>query len=341
MRFLYALAVLGIVVPEDQMPKEMRAARPLDGDGRQEGPVVQLEAEPPSASIHEIETQEFDAGLVSLALNPKQLEALRQGFPVHLQPQDIPEAVPRQVPQRISDEERDAVMETYLEYRKQDAFDLLGIEETASATEIEDRFLEYARRFSPWRFEGQGSVDLPEKAQDIFLAGCRAFGELCDADRRNDLIRRRRKLHEERAAQPASDRFVIKSELLDPEVQFKKGKALMEAARYREARQQLEFAFNCDPQNSDYRAHLAHCRFLEHGLSEARRSLTELREVLRIDPECGLAYYFTGLIEGAVGEVEAAESDLQRAIKLMMPDRRPIEALKALRAKPKKKTSVF
>ncbi|MEE8526603.1 MAG: hypothetical protein V3T72_21920, partial [Thermoanaerobaculia bacterium] len=93
--------------------------------------------------------------------------------------------------------------------------------------------------------------------------------------------------------------------------------------------------------NSIYRAQLARCRFHELGRSEAEKSLAELREVLRIDPGCGLAFYFTGLIEGAVGQTEIAESHLQRAIKIMMPDRRPIEALKALRAKQKKKTTVF
>ena len=56
--------------------------------------------------------------------------------------------------------------------------------------------------------------------------------------------------------------FAIKTDLLDSESQYKKGKALMDAGKHREALMLLEFAADCDPQNGVYAAELAYCRFL-------------------------------------------------------------------------------
>ncbi len=109
------------------------------------------------------------------------------------------------------------------------------------------------------------------------------------------------------ARKPAADRFAIKSQLLDPEVQFKKGAALVQAGQHREALQQLQFAHDCDPQNSNYRAELAFCRFQVAPRSEAERALEQLTETLRIDPKCGLAVYYTGMVYGRTGRLKQAE----------------------------------
>ena len=54
------------------------------------------------------------------------------------------------------------------------------------------------------------------------------------------------------------------------------------------------------------------------------------QETLRRDPNCGLAAYYAGEISRETGFYEDAEDYFRRAIKLMSPDRRPIEALKNL-----------
>jgi tetratricopeptide (TPR) repeat protein len=97
----------------------------------------------------------------------------------------------------------------------------------------------------------------------------------------------------------------------------------------REALMLLEFAADCDPQNSLYAAELAYCRFL-NTTAHADRAIKELQETLRRDPNCGLAAFYAGEIHRQVGSVDEAEAYLRRAIKLMNPDRRPIDALKAL-----------
>jgi tetratricopeptide (TPR) repeat protein len=226
-------------------------------------------------------------------------------------------------------------MQAYLSYRKQDAFDLLGVAEEAPLAAIEERFLAFAARFAPGKFRGPALAALEEKARDLFLAGARAYGQLADREQRETLVFRRKTAREERARKPAG-MGGIKTDLLDPEVQYRKGRSAMDAGKWKEAILLLEFAADCDPQNGLYRAELAWSRFQSSPGTAGRKAVAELEEALRIDPKCGLALYYLGEIQGELGNVQEAEGHLQRAIKMMAPDRRPIEALKALQARRKR-----
>jgi Domain of unknown function (DUF4388) len=301
-RALYALSILGVVTTAEGAPKDLSATGsfqrpaaappPLPPPQSQMPPMPQMPQMPPATAP------------VTIAV-------------AIVQP---PPAVDPEIERR-----RNEIMAAYLSYRRQDAFDLLGVPEEGTAALFEGAFLVFARRFAPWALD---STELAEKARDLFLSGARAYAELSDVEARNTLLFRRRTLREERARKPAAS-FAIKTDLLDPESQYKKGKALMDAGRDREALVLLEFAADCDPQNGVYAAELAYCRFLVSS-SQAGRALKELNETLRRDPNCGLAALYAGEIERQAGSAEKAEAHLRRAIKLMSPDRRPIEALKAL-----------
>jgi hypothetical protein len=302
-RLLYALCVLGVVVPADALPKGMQPA---------------MVPPPPRPALAE-------TGAIGIPVTPAAPAAVPS-----------PAAAPAAPAVSTAELERrrNEIMQAYLSYRRQDSFDLLGLPEEAPIAAIEARFLELARRFAPWSLDHPGLQGMEERARDLFLAGARAFAELADTEQRNTLLFRRKTLRDERARRPAADSFAIKTDLLDSELQFKKGRALMEAGKYRDAEMLLEFAADCDPTNSLYAAELAHCRVLNNpgSAGTAKRALKDLEETLRRDPNCGLAALYAGEIAGEVGDRDGAEAHLRRAIKLMSPDRRPIEALKALSA---------
>jgi Domain of unknown function (DUF4388) len=226
---------------------------------------------------------------------------------------------------------RNELMQVYLSYRRLDAFDLLGIDEDVSPAAVEASYLGFARRFAPWALSGPELAGMEEMARDIFLAGARAYAELLDLEQRNALLFRRRARREERERRPAADLLAIKTDLLDPEVQYRKGRALMDAGKLHEAAMLLEFASDCDPQNGLYSAELAWCRFCL-APNQGETALKELQETLRRDPECGLAMFYAGEIHRQLGNRAEAGDLLRRAIKRMAPDRRPIEALKMLAA---------
>lgn len=293
-RLLYALSILGVVVPADALPKDAPAAPQLSSTGSFQRPV----------------------------LSPLQTAPIAVPVPA---PAAAPATPPLDIERRHNE-----IMQAYLVYRRQDAFDLLGAPEGATLPVIEAKYLEFARKFAPWSLDHIDLRGLEERTRDLFLAGARAFGELSDSEQRNTLLFRRKTLREEREKRPPSFGG-IKTDLLDSEAQFKKGRALMEQGKHKDALLLLEFAADCDPQNSLYAAETAWCRF-QVSSAHANQALRELGETLRRDPGCGLAAYYAGIISRETGNYGEAENHLRRAIKLMAPDRRPIDALKSLPA---------
>jgi hypothetical protein len=287
LRMLYALVVVGLIIPEEWLVAETLVATPdMDFMLPMPEPVQESVATVPLAS---------DA----TAVHPGEL--------------------------------RNKVMDLYLKYRKLDAFELLGLADDASMGDIEQKYVEFSERYAPWRFTQPELADLADKARELFIAGGRALGELNDPESRNSLIARRQNRLVTRTMEFTRDQFHITTDLLDSETQFKKGKELMDAKKYPEAVKQLQFAHDCDPQNPIYRAELAYCRYLHQPETQAERALQELNEALRIDPQCGLAAYYAGVIHSDRANFLEAEAYLQNSIKMLGPDdRRPIQALKAL-----------
>jgi tetratricopeptide (TPR) repeat protein len=290
-RTLYALTLIEMVVPADQIPSE--------------------KAQPPA--------------------RPPQRKAL---------------AAPPPTEPTISDEVREELMELALNHRRKDPFAILGIDPDHADATAHHRFLRFAEKFAPWQF----NEDLAEKARDVFLAGARAYAEVCDPDRRALLVQNKASKSsgaESKASKPTpkapmaesripvrrpegGDQFRIKTDLLDSDAQFRKGMKLLESGRYEPALEQLDFAAELDPQNLRYSSEAAYCRFLTDPVSNAKPALEKLREAIRVDPQFGLALFYSGEILRKAGKFAEAESFLKRSLKPMAPDRRPVDALRAL-----------
>lgn len=297
-RDLYALALLGIVNAGDRL-----AARPTAAKVAPTPQAIPSALEVPSAAP----------------------------------PPPIAPSVPQRTPplptpsSAVDEKRREELMQLFLSYRRLDPFDLLALPEDVAPRAIDLKYLEFSERCAPWNYSG----DLQEKAREVFLAAARAYGQLADSEQRTALAFRRRSLREERARRPV-ELPRIKTDLLDTEVQFRKAMTHVEAGRFRDAIQLLEFTSDCDPGNGLYRAELAQARYRAAPPTAARQSVRDLREALRIDPKCGLAAYYLGEIEAHLGHRDEAEEAYRLASRLMAPDRRPIEALKALQAQKKR-----
>lgn len=310
-RLLYALALLGTVVALDRLPSVRTGAMPVLSPVQ--APVPATPPRPPAVPAPELATRQV---------------------PILKLPPPVP-APPAQAAPGATEQRRNELMQIYLAHRRLDPFDLLGLSEDAAPALVDARFFEFSERSAPWTFAG---TDLEEKARELFSTGARAYAQLTDPESRGTLLFRRRTLREERERRPDPERFKIKTDLLDPEAQFRKALAHLEAGRSKEAIQLLEFAADCDPGNGLYRAELAYARFSASpgAPSVVRRSALDLKEALRVDPRCGLAALYLGEVAGALGELDEAEAALRQAIRLMAPDRRPIEALKTLQGRRKR-----
>lgn len=264
-------------------------------------------------------------GAVAPAARPTKSEARTRPVPP-ARPATTPS---RQTPViKTGDERRHRteLMEMVLNFRRKDAFELLEVDPDGFGREAQERYLAFAEKFAPWTYP----EDLAADARRVFIAGAKAFGELSDPDRRQALANRRQGRE---TRQGSVDTFRIETDLLDPEVQFRKGRALMAEGNYRDAIEQLTYASDLDPQNGRYRAELAYCTYLFNPQSGGPIAIAELKKALRIDPGAGLAHFYQGEILAEMGMHDEAQEALRRAIRPMSPDRRPIEALKRLQQK--------
>lgn len=224
----------------------------------------------------------------------------------------------------------DALLGTYLSFRRKDAFELLDVAEDAAISAINRAWVAFADRFLPTRYEGSGE-GMREKAQEIFLAGSRAYAELADQARRTSLVEKRVKQREEpKEAAPPPPAAPAKT--IDPEELHREGRALADAGKLREALSYFDMAADCDAQNGTYAAELAWTRY-QLMISTAALTLKTLRNAMRIDPRAGAAFLYTGKIHAILGNKLEAEGYLRKAASLMPRDRRPGEALKALLGK--------
>ncbi len=210
----------------------------------------------------------------------------------------------------VPEEVRAELMELVLNHRRRDAFDLLGVDPDRATTTAHLCFLTFAEKFAPWRFE----ESLTEKARDVFLAGARAYAHLCDPDRRSALIKQRKQAAPSAPKATITNQFRVETELLDAEKQYQEGVQLAKSGDLTRALDQLEFAVDLCPQNALYRSELAYCRFRLNPDANAKPAAEELSEAIRLDPQCGLALYYTGEILRQVGRLDEAEVFLRRAL---------------------------
>ena len=228
------------------------------------------------------------------------------------------------------------VIAAYLTYRRKDAFELLGVVETDGPLEFNRAFIRFAEKFHPFQFDERSADGVRDKAQEMFLAGARAYGELSDPDRRDALIKRRiQKRRQDAAPAPVpkvtAERPILgKESLIDPEALYRHGRELAAAGKLREALSSFEMAAECDAQNGTYAAEVAWCRF-QLMSTPATAALKLLQNALRIDPRAGVAYLYAGKVLTALGNRVEAEAYLNRAAMLMPRDTRVAEALKGLR----------
>lgn len=294
-RLVYAFGLLGILAPEDQLPPERRATPP------------------PSVALPR------PAAVPAPTPAPAPLQA-----PVPATPPPSTAVLARP---SASAEERNALVQAYLGFRKKDAFDLLEVAEEAREGEIQTAYLAAANRWAPWRHEGRETV---EKAEELFFAAARSFAELIDSRRRDELVARRHAVRNDPSERfSTTARMRIRTDLLDPETQFTRARTHLANGKLKDALALLEFVHTCDPQNGVYRAELARTRWLL-APSFPSEPLKELLEALRAEPRCGLAALYAGEIYRVQGNVEQATLFLERAQKLLPGDPRPGDELKQL-----------
>jgi hypothetical protein len=221
---------------------------------------------------------------------------------------------------------KDALAQAYLDHRVKDPFDLLSVPEDVNAAALRKAFLSAADRVSPMRCV---TAESREKAEAVLCAYARAFAALSDADQAEMWRKRRQNGRESKAAplrSAAAAQFRISTTLLDARWQFGEAKQRLEAGNIRGALEYFQYACDIEPKGI-YKAHLAWARYLVNPVVHVRLALTELADVIKTEPDCEFAHFFSGEIYKSQKSWSMAEESYRRAAKINPQNRKYTELI--------------
>jgi tetratricopeptide (TPR) repeat protein len=303
-RILYALLLLGILTVTDQPPvPQLTPSLELVNPFIDEPLVVDL----------------ADAAVSQPAPTPVFFQPAASSAPMPAW--QLPTAIT--APPGTEPASAEEVMAAFLSYRRKDAFELLGLGEADPPPALAAAFLKIADQFLPSKFDAAAADGLRDKAREVLLAAAKAFAELSDPGRREDLVKKRESLRQHEAVAQAGQATMI-----DPEALCQSGRALAAGGKLREALSSFEMAAECDAQNGTYAAEAAWCRFRLNA-TPATNALKLLKNAVRIDAKSGVAYLYAGQVQAVLGNRLEAQAYMSRAATLLPGDPRPAAALKA------------
>ncbi|MBI3073868.1 MAG: response regulator [Deltaproteobacteria bacterium] len=224
---------------------------------------------------------------------------------------------------RAGKTERVALLEFLDAASKKDHFQLFGIPRDFMASDLRRSYLKLARDHHPDRFAG-----FPDDVRDL---AARAFAVISDAlatlenpQKRADYIAT---LTTGKSAAAVEEQ--VKA-VLQAEVEFQRGEALLRSKRFREAIEAFRAAVKLYPDEGEHHAMLGWAIFQANprDIRAAHEAQGYLKRGLQLNPKIERAYVFLGHIFKAMENRLAAEAMFEKSLTLN-PDN--IEAQRELR----------
>lgn len=210
------------------------------------------------------------------------------------------------------------------------AFDLFGIELSASKREVRRAWGDLSRKYHPDALKSQGREHLRERVGDVFAALSEAQQILSDADQRAKL----RESIEKGEHEPVKDgkdataqaHAVFQSELL-----AKEGDKLLRGNRFDRALERFVEAAKYNADEPDIQAAIAWCEYQVSGKGpdDSVRAHERLDRIIEVAPNLARAQYFLGFVLVDQGNPAAAIDAFGKAARL---DPRLIDAQRQQRA---------
>jgi curved DNA-binding protein CbpA len=230
---------------------------------------------------------------------------------------------------RLSNEERvirEKLAAKLAETRKQDYFEILGVTRTASREDIKRAYFALAREYHPDRHFQSASAELRQLAQQLYHLISTAHDTLTDP------AERERYLAELAKGPPrAHDEDVGK--ILAAEGKFQKGEELMRQRKYAEAHKAFREAVALYPDEGEFHAWLGWSLF-QANPNAAEDAVRSIEHAASLNPKLDRSYLFLGYIHKAMGRLDKAEKQFEKAVQ-SNPD--CTEALRELRLLGKQK----
>lgn len=242
-------------------------------------------------------------------------------------PASLVPAGPSGVPFSDDDEAvKNALLSAFMSHRGQDPFDLLGVPENVQPVALRKAFLALSDKFSPLRFQ---TADLKEKAEALLVGYARAYGALSEVEQAALWRKRRAAAREKKVGtgRPSTaEQFRIRTDLLDASTQYEEARKRLKAENYAGAFEYFEYACDIDPKPI-YRAYRAWARYLMKPEAHGKLALQELLDVVKQEPGCEEAWFFTGEVSRGEGQWAQAEDAYRKAFKLNPKNRQYVDLI--------------
>jgi curved DNA-binding protein CbpA len=203
--------------------------------------------------------------------------------------------------------------------RTSDHFARLGVEKTATSTQIREAFLKLTRKYHPARLASSGQAHLTAPAQELFALLRESHDILVDA------VRRQRHLADLTGGAPA--RLTAD----EAKAAYQRGLVHLRRLNLRHAETELTRAVEADPR-PDYLAELAWTLHSQGDprVASRKRVADLLSQALRDPRECNdRVYFLAAQISKATGDAETAKRLLRHALARNATN---VEARRELRA---------
>jgi Flp pilus assembly protein TadD len=189
-------------------------------------------------------------------------------------------------------------------------YELLGIAQNASPSELKKAYLKAAKRFHPDALARLGLEELKKDANDIFAAITRANEALSDAGRRRDYD-----------AELAGEKHIDADRVAQAESLYRKAEMMMRAGQFGPALEFAQGAVNLWPEDPAYQGALGWCLFRKNPPEEERARI-HLEKSIELDDKDAVAHLRLGIVLKALGDGAGAARESSRG-KALDPKARP------------------
>jgi tetratricopeptide (TPR) repeat protein len=184
-----------------------------------------------------------------------------------------------------------------------DYYQLLGVDETASAANIKVAYRQAAKRYHPDALAKAGLEDQTrQQANKVFARISKAYSVLSNPRSRNE--------YDE--AQRSDEGPLDAARLANAESLYRKGEVLLRSGNFAGAIEFLRPAVELWPDESDYCAALGWALYRKLP-SEPVLARIQLERAVELSPQNATAIHRLSIVVRSLGETEAADSLLERA----------------------------
>jgi len=204
-----------------------------------------------------------------------------------------------------------------------DAFQVLGVAQSAGDAEIRAVYTELAKRTHPDRFIGSSGAVI-RLAEEVFGVVSQAYEAIGERAGRLTYLREQRGRDQEKRELEEGQRA------LRAELEFQRGEQALKAKSYGEAAQRFKNAMTTYPEEGEYRAYFGWAWYLVDPEADGRlrEALEHVLSGRKLAPDREKPYLFLGRLYKADNRMKIAEKMFTRAVQL---DPSCVEALRELR----------